>query len=465
MTLTGAERSIAAMRPALLALVLAASSCGSEPDASGPSREDAGASAAAASSSAPSASAATSASADVITQASAPYSAAPAVADGQSPVSDLRSEIDGAALRARQRARLKADETPVIAVTGEDPAALGEAICEAVVPKRPAATPVLIKPNIGGFDAIKRPGASGGDNGVDGRITSPEFVRGVIRCLKKRGHTRITIADGWGGAHDYWEKLIDVSGYAALAASEGVPLACMCDDGTFDKIEGTPGLPLKVTGMEGTRLPTLLMPKLLADHLNGGLFISVPKLKAHRFAVVSLGIKGMQGTVMLSSGSPAHRQKFRMHQELADYLQKKQAGEEDRALYVEALEKFAQRMSDVLEIEAPDAVLLDGAPAMQGDGFQELVPIREKIAIGGTNPVRVDQVGARFLGAWDNEKLALGLRGHRTSPLIEVAAKRFGIDLATTRVEGAGKDVALAPRPFVFKSMAPFSLGARPATP
>ncbi len=403
-------------------------------------------------------------SADVVSRASEPYAGPPVLAEGK---------LDGAALRAHNKARLARDDSAVIALEGGSAVELGKKICEAVVPKRPASTPVLVKPNIGGFDSIKSPDRSDGDDGVKGRVSNPEFVRGVIQCLKERGHKSITIADGWGAPHRYWEKLIDVSGYAAMARSEGVPLVCMCDDGVFDLAPGTPGKPVAVGGMEQTKVSTLLLPKILAEHLNGGLFIEVPKLKTHRFSVVSLGIKNLQGVVMSSVASPAHAQKWRMHAELNDYLKSKSGGAEDRRAYVDSLDRFATRMVDVLEVAAPDAVLLDGTPAMQGDGFQKMVPMREQVAIGGTNAVRVDQVGSMFLGAWKNPKLAAGLGGHDSSPLVEQAGKRFGIDFTTTKIEGSAKTLFAKPRPLVFKAIAPFEVhesasatgAAEPAVP
>lgn len=395
-------------------------------------------------------SATTTSSADVISGASTQGDYAPVVADGK---------LDGAALRARNHKRLHDDESPVIALTGTDAAALGERLCEAVVPKRPASTPVLIKPNIGGFDSLKDPATHAGDDGIQGRITNPEFVRGVIRCLKARGHTSITIADGWGAPHSMWVKLIARSGYETLARTEQVPLVCMCDDGVFDTQGSKPGAPFSVSSMENTNVPSLLLPKILAEHLSAGLFIEIPKLKAHRFAVVSLGIKNLQGVVMSSQGSPAHRQKWRMHAELVDYMKTIVPGSDDRALYVRSLEKFADRMVDVLEIATPDAVLLEGTPAMQGDGFQLMVPITPMIAIGGTNTIRVDQIGATFLGAFANKRLAAGLRGKQTSPLIERAGERFNVDFARTRVEGDGASAATSPRPFIYKAIAPFSIG------
>lgn len=379
----------------------------------------------------------------------------------------VTTTIDGSALRARNRARLGSDTSPVTVLTGGTALELGQRICEATVPRRSKETPVLLKPNLGGFDWFKETGGKeDADDGVRGRITNPEFVRGVIRCLKARGHTNITVAEGWGAKHADWERLVKVSGYAEMTKSEGVPLVAMDDDGVFD-VEGTqPGKPLGILGMEKTHVPSLLIPKLLAEHLSRGLFISIPKMKAHRYAVFSMGIKGMQGTVMTSDAAPAFHQKWRMHRELD---LKKLKGEANRRAYVDSLETFAERIADVLEVEAPDVVLVDGAPGMRGDGFQKMYPMAESVAVGGTNVVRVDRVGAAILGLWNNADLGQELLGHTTSPLLEAAAKRFHVDLAKVEVVGDGAALAEGPRPYRFVGMPGFELqgnGApgRPAT-
>lgn len=396
-------------------------------------------------------------------------SAASSAWEAGAPISRVAGEVDGAALRARNRARLAADASPVNVLTGDDLVALGMAACEAVVPRRSKDTPVLVKPNLGGFEWFKDPSTHDGDDGVRGRTTDPEIVRGVVRCLKARGHSRITIAEGWGAKHADWQRLVRVSGYEAMARDEGVPLVAMDDDGVFDEADGTPGKPVRVRGMEATHAPTLLMPKILAEHAERGLFISVPKIKAHRFGVFSVALKGMQGTVMLSDASPAFRQKWRMHRELGPALTLLgKEPERGRAAYLDALQVFAERMTDVLEVAAPDAVIADGAPAMGGDGFQKLWPSAESFVVAGTNAVRVDRVAAQTLGLWDNASLAEKLGGHRTSPLLEVAAKRLGVDLAKVEITGSGAHLATSPRPVHYVSMAGFSIlsdGAPPASP
>lgn len=367
-------------------------------------------------------------------------------------------KIDGAALRKRHRERLKGDTTPVTVLEGKGALELGERVCEAVVPKRPAATPILLKPNVCGIDSVKKPQGPDGDDGVKGRTTDPEFTRGVVRCLKKRGHTKITIAEGCGLGHKQFGELLDVSGYRAMASDEGVALVGLNDDGVYDVEGEQPGKPYAVTGVGDTLVPTLMLPKILAEHLDHGLFLSLPKLKTHRFSVVSVGIKGMQGVVMTSDARPAHQQKWRMHKELNQWLKEKPPlGEpDDRAAYVADLTAFAKRMAYVLEVAAPDAVLVDGAPAMSGDGFQDLRPSKELVAIGGTNTIAVDKVGAMFLGLWNSDKLALGLRGIKSSPLILVAAEQFGVNLDAVTITGDGAAILSKPRPAYFKAIAPF---------
>ena len=379
------------------------------------------------------------------------------------PVTDPLDVLDGVAMRKAHRARIKADTAPVTILQGGTPKELGAKLCEQVVPKKPPETPILIKPNFGGFDWFKDPATHNGDDGIKGRTTDPEFVRGIVQCLKARGHTKITVAEGWDGTNANWQKLVKMSGYAKMAADEKVTLVALDDDGVFDKQGARPAQPLLISGMESTNVPKLLMPRARSRITlklgTARLFISAPKVKAHRFGVISMAIKGMQGTVMTSDGSPAMHQKKQMHREISaalSLLQKdRPAGEK---AYLASLEIFAERMTDVLEIEAPDVVLAEGAPMEGGDGFGKRWPSAESVAIGGTNPILVDRVGAQMLGLWDNGDLAARLGGHRTSPLLESAAKRFEVDITKPAVTGNGAALLDKPRPVHFVSMSGFSL-------
>lgn len=464
------RRAAAAVRAAVLSSLMTSVACAGPRDRGAPSSSastaasapTAAVSSATVSSSAPARSSAPATSAssaiDATSGASASYASGTDVS--------ASGEIDVGALRKAHRDRIAKDGSPVTIVRGDTALALGEKICDAVVPKRPPETPILLKPNICGFDAMRDASSNGGDDGVRGRTTDPEFVRGVIQCLKKQGYKRIIVAEGCSLNHQGFQKLVTMSGYLAMTQAEQVPLVAMDDDGTYDVEGETPGKPVRVKGIDDTPVPNLLLPKVLVEHLEHGLFISLPKVKVHRYSVVSLSVKGMQGIVMTRDASPAHQQRWRMHKELNAYLKTgKSQVPDDRAGYVASLEAFSERMAAVLEIAAPDVVLADGAPAEGGNGFGKLVPYAEKFALGGTNPIAVDKVGAQLLGLYDSDKLALGLRGHKTSPLIEAAAKRFGLDLGRVQVTGDGASLLDGPRPVHFEAIAPFSIDFVPPKP
>jgi hypothetical protein len=71
----------------------------------------------------------------------------------------------------------------------------------------------------------------------------------------------------------------------------------------------------------------------------------------------------------------------------------------------------------------------------------------------------VDRVAAQLLGLWNNAELARELGGHATSPLLESAAKRFGVDIATQpAVTGDGASLLSMPRQVHFLGMAGFTI-------
>ena len=95
---------------------------------------------------------------------------------------------------------------------------------------------------------------------------------------------------------------------------------------------------------------------------------------------------------------------------------------------------------------------------MDGDGFVQFWPSIERVAVGGTNPILVDRVGAQLLGLWNHADLARELGGHATSPLLETAAKRFGVDITSPAVTGDGAALLSGTRPVHFVGMASFSV-------
>ena len=71
----------------------------------------------------------------------------------------------------------------------------------------------------------------------------------------------------------------------------------------------------------------------------------------------------------------------------------------------------------------------------------------------------------QFLGLWDNEALGRELLGHKTSPLIEIAAKRFGVDIVAPVVDGDGAMLLARRRPARLLGMAGFEINDGPGVP
>lgn len=366
------------------------------------------------------------------------------------PRAEAAGVLDTAPLVAEHHARMQRDRAaPVVVLTDRDPLAAGRALCEAVVPRRPAETPVVLKPNLAGFQGRSAEVRTA----TSTRRTGTEFLRGVVRCLKARGHTEVVIAEDIGASDAdqgrWWRRI----GMPELARTEGVELVGLGTEGT-----APPRIEPLAAPFAGARLlkTNLMVARLLAEALQRGLYVSVPKMKMHRFAVMSLGLKNAMGAILLADGAPPNRQKWRMHAELGGWV--RQHG--DRPGFVAALERFAERIVDVLEVELPDAVLIDGLPPVAGDGFDLDEPLPAAVAIGSINPIYADAVALEWMGYLDNADLEREI-GHRTSPLVEEAARRFyGTTdvLSGIRIEG---DASFRARHRVahYRSMAGFELG------
>ncbi len=248
-----------------------------------------------------------------------------------------------------------------------------------------------------------------------------------------------------------------------MAAEEGAALVAMDDDGVYDVAGDRPGKPLAIRGIQRDPRPD-------AAHAEGA--GRAPRPRALPLAPPAQDAP-VRGHLRRHQGHAGHGdavgQRACLQAEVADAQgaqgvpsDTKAAGQEDRALYVSSLRVFAERMVDVLEISAPDAVLGDGAPAMGGDGFQVSSPTAEMVAIGGTNPVRGRPRGG---GAPRRvEQPRARARARRPQDLAAHRRRReaLGLDLKATAITGDGADLLKSPRPVHYKAMAPFRLDWEP---
>ena len=129
---------------------------------------------------------------------------------------------------------------------------------------------VVIKPNIADFS----PGRP--------IHTDPRLVEALVLHLKEMGARKIIVADGPPHNRDT-EVLFRETGFEALAERQGVPLI----DLNYDDVR-----PVKNANPRARLLQNLRLPETV---LSAEVLISVPKLKTHRFAGVTLSLKNMFG--------------------------------------------------------------------------------------------------------------------------------------------------------------------------
>jgi len=195
---------------------------------------------------------------------------------------------------------------------------------------------ILIKPNY--IDA---------SHPSSGVTTDARIVEGIVKFLKENGLTNIAIGEGSGLADTM--KAFKVAGVDEVAKRWGVDLIDLNDD-EYVTAEVPSPLALKTVRIAKTSLNSAI--------------ISVPKLKLHRMAGVTLSLKNMMGVV-----SP----KGQIHRSLS------------------------KKIADLVSLVKPRLAVIDGI--IGGEGH-ELAgrPVEMNLVIAGLDPVAVDTVGAAVMG-------------------------------------------------------------------
>lgn len=197
--------------------------------------------------------------------------------------------------------------------------------------------PILIKPN---YINSKHPST--------GITTDSRVIEGIVKFLKARKTEEIIIGEGSGYAETF--QAFKVAGVDAVAERWDVKLVDLNKD---ESIEVIPHDPLS---LEKVRIAKTALESTI---------ISVPKLKPHRIATVTLSLKNMMGA--LTSKGSMHRG------------------------------KLSKRIADLASILRPDISIIDGIIAGEGHEISGN-PVEMNLVIAGTDPVAVDAVGAAVMG-------------------------------------------------------------------
>ncbi|RJX27015.1 MAG: DUF362 domain-containing protein [Desulfurivibrio sp.] len=208
---------------------------------------------------------------------------------------------------------------------------------------------ILIKPNL--VEAMKPP------------ITTPvALVGSLVDLLRQMApHCAIMIGEGCGSAqYDTWHVFKQL-GYAALAADRKIELLDLNEESCVVRENN-----------KFPRLPKIYLPAVLFDSF----LLSVPVLKAHSLAEVTLTMKNMMG-----AAPPTHYQ---------------QGGHWKKASFHDGIHAA---IFDLNRYRTPDFTILDATVGMAEAHLWGPVcrPARNKLA-AGFDPVAIDAWGATLLG-------------------------------------------------------------------
>ncbi len=210
-------------------------------------------------------------------------------------------------------------------------------------------------------------------------ITTPvACVREVVRYLKKNCSADIIIGEGCGSVQYDTFHCFSALGYDELSANEQVPLIDLNNEPS-----------VKLQNPQCACWPEMHLPELLFDVF----LFSVPVLKAHTLAGVTLTMKNMMGVP-----PPEHY---------------RQGGNWNKSSFHANVH---EAVFDLNRYRMPDFTLLDATVGMQEAHLfgPTCNPPKNKMACG-FDPVAIDAWGADLLGfGWQNIKhicMADGLLG------------------------------------------------------
>ena len=189
--------------------------------------------------------------------------------------------------------------------------------------------------------------------------TAPAVVGAVIDLLYERGAGEIVVGDGPGFRREAW-PVVEACGLASVLAARHIQFV----DLNYDDPRPTPAR----DGWFHTT-DTLWLPRHI---LEADLIVSVPKLKTHHWAGVSLGLKNLFGIVPgMRYGWP----KNMLH-----------------------MNGIALSILGLYQSIPPMVTVIDGIVGVEGDGPLFGNPVNHGLLAVGSDPVAVDIVAAQLMG-------------------------------------------------------------------
>jgi uncharacterized protein (DUF362 family) len=227
--------------------------------------------------------------------------------------------------------------------------------------------------------------------------THPHVVAAVIELCRREGAAEVIVAEGPG----HWrnvEYLVGASGLGDVLRHYKVPFVDLNHDEPVKRLNLG-----RLTGLE-----YLYLSRTVAT---ADVVISIPKLKTHHWAVATLSLKNLFGTLPgICYGWPKNELHWR---------------------------GIDNSVVDIASTRTPDLAVVDGVVGMEGDGPLNGTPKATGVLVMGTDLVAVDATCCRLME----------LEPTKVGYLVLGARRKLGL-LAEGQIEQLGETLAGRAQPF-----------------
>lgn len=207
-------------------------------------------------------------------------------------------------------------------------------------------------------------------NGIDGKaycFTRPELVRAVVDYFREHGANKIYLFEN-STQSNFTRLVFELTGYAKICKETGaVPVYLDEDKGQIFEFKGK-------DDYQSSRfeMPDFVIHNLIEDR-DKNLYISLPKLKTHSMAGVTLGVKNQWAFPRQSDRGYDHNH------------------------------MLGNKLVDVLSYVRPDFTIIEGVEGTIYGHYpvtaladKAVLPL--KLIIAGSNVVATDMIGAKVFG-------------------------------------------------------------------
>jgi uncharacterized protein (DUF362 family) len=266
---------------------------------------------------------------------------------------------------------------------------------------------VLVKPNL--VTARKTAWETGA-------VTNPGVVKAVIDFLNFRYRPKeIVIGEGTSNG-DTWDAYNE-NHYLQFQGYRNVRLI------DFNRSGGTP---IRITNPLTGREEDLWIAR---DVFQFDYIVSVPVLKTHDHAIVSLSLKNMVGV----TAGPWERVKIHGGKYPTDMS--------DQELR-RSLPQFHRNILRIAYTVTPRLAVVDGHVGMEGNGPIDGSPVKMNLAIAGVNALSVDAIGASVMGFYPMEVGYIALahqEGFGTADTSQIEVRGEPLESARRRFKPHGR--------------------------